>query len=265
MYLISEVAELHSITKKTLLHYERIGLFMPCKVDPQTGYRYYSYEQFPFLKQIIYLKDLGLSLEEIQELFKDRRFEPLIDKLKTRKEEVLDELKELNRVNLDLDYLIDHYTKIKHLDERDLYKPGIKLLKEHIVIYELCEGEANEKCVMMAYRNMLRKLLSLDKLTQMPYGTISLKTAKLYQDVGSFISIPYSFGLENELVLPEGKYAYMYKKGGYYDKESVEILVKWIKEQGYELVGDILDYSLVDYTFTNSSEEMIQELQIQIK
>ena len=59
-FMINEVASLHNMTRKTLHYYDKIGLFSPEYTDEKTGYRYYKREQFPFLKEIIYLKDLGL-------------------------------------------------------------------------------------------------------------------------------------------------------------------------------------------------------------
>lgn len=263
-YMINEVAKMHSVTKRTLLYYERIGIFMPHHVDEKTGYRYYVYEQFPFLKQIIYLKDLGLSLEDIQELLEHREFKPLIEMLQAQLSTNISEQNALAKVEKDLKYLIDYYEQVQHLDERDLNKPGIKLFNDRHIFYTLAD-ENNSRGVMMAYRKILRKLIEEDKFSQMHYGTIILNTESFYDKIGSFISLPYSFGFENEIIQKAGKYAYMYKKGGYYDPESLKVLLKWIEDNGYEVDGDIYDYSLVDYTFTKSEEEMIQEIQIKVK
>lgn len=263
-YLINEVAQMHKLTKRTLLYYERIGIFKPNYVDEETGYRYYSYDQFPYLKQIIYLKDLGFSLSEIKELLDDRQLEPLIESLRSQLDDILEEKNSLNRKEKDLRYLIDYYEKVQHLDGRDLNRPGIKLYNKRTIFYELAK-EKNERGVMFAYRKLLRDLIDKDMFSQMPYGTLILSSDEFYDQVGSFISLPHSFGFENELELESGKYAYMYKKGGYYDPKSVKILLDWIEENGYEVDGDIYDYSLMDYTFTKSSADMIQELQIKIK
>ena len=267
-FLINEVAKIHGLTKKTLLYYDRINLFKPEIVDEETGYRYYSYQQFPYLKQIIYLKNLEFSLEEIDELLQDRDFKVLIDKLESRLIDVDYQLDELTLVKKDLEFLIDYYQQVQFIDARDLYKPGIKLYNERIIFYQLCENENSKKEVMMAYRRMLRTLITLNIFSQMPYGTIAIKpsskTGSYYDSIGSFISLPKSMGLDNELVQERCKYAYMYKKGGYFDPESVSLLLKWVEDNGYEAVGNIYDYSLIDYTFTKSSEEMIQEIQVRI-
>lgn len=48
-----------------LRHYHRIGLFAPARVDPVTGYRYYTAAQLPAIGRIVALRDLGFGLAEI--------------------------------------------------------------------------------------------------------------------------------------------------------------------------------------------------------
>ena len=68
---ISEMAKLYGITRQTLIYYDEIDLFKPVKVDCK-GYRYYSRRQIPYLREICFLKSVGVSLKEILEHFKDR-------------------------------------------------------------------------------------------------------------------------------------------------------------------------------------------------
>lgn len=48
-----------------LRHYHEIGLLAPDHVDEVTGYRFYNGDQRETLRQIVTLKDLGLSLADI--------------------------------------------------------------------------------------------------------------------------------------------------------------------------------------------------------
>lgn len=45
MYTVGEFSRICQVSVKTLHHYDRIGLLTPFKVDPFTGYRYYTQEQ----------------------------------------------------------------------------------------------------------------------------------------------------------------------------------------------------------------------------
>ena len=71
MLKIGEFAHLSQVTVRTLRYYDEIGLLRPAHVDPWTGYRYYSQDQLSRLHRILTLKDLGLSLEQIEPLLDD--------------------------------------------------------------------------------------------------------------------------------------------------------------------------------------------------
>jgi DNA-binding transcriptional MerR regulator len=62
---IGDFSKLSLVSVRMLRYYEEMGLFQPARVDPFTGYRYYSFDQLPRLNRILALKDLGLTLEQI--------------------------------------------------------------------------------------------------------------------------------------------------------------------------------------------------------
>lgn len=64
--MIGKVASLYDITVQTLRHYDKIGLFRPEVINPETGYRYYSVVQLRQLEYILFLRQLQFSLPEIQ-------------------------------------------------------------------------------------------------------------------------------------------------------------------------------------------------------
>jgi DNA-binding transcriptional MerR regulator len=68
---IGEFSKVSHVPAKTLRYYDRIGLLEPAYVDPVTNYRYYSLDQLPRINQILTLKDLGLSLDQIGRLLED--------------------------------------------------------------------------------------------------------------------------------------------------------------------------------------------------
>jgi len=68
MFSIGEFARLGTVSVRTLRHYDEIGLLRPAKVDPQSGYRYYSASQLGQLNRIVALKELGLSLIQAKQL-----------------------------------------------------------------------------------------------------------------------------------------------------------------------------------------------------
>ncbi|TCC57532.1 MerR family transcriptional regulator [Kribbella pittospori] len=68
MFTIGDFAAFGQVSPRMLRHYDAIGLLRPAVVDAVSGYRYYSADQFSRLNRIIALKDLGFSLQQVQEI-----------------------------------------------------------------------------------------------------------------------------------------------------------------------------------------------------
>jgi len=47
MFSIGEFSHITRVTPRQLRHYEELGLFRPERIDPETGYRFYSALQLP--------------------------------------------------------------------------------------------------------------------------------------------------------------------------------------------------------------------------
>lgn len=64
---IGEFAELAGVTPRTIRYYEDLGLLGPCERS-EHGFRYYTDTELGRLKKIDFLKQIGLSLEEVGEV-----------------------------------------------------------------------------------------------------------------------------------------------------------------------------------------------------
>ncbi|MGI6055273.1 MAG: MerR family DNA-binding transcriptional regulator, partial [Clostridium sp.] len=58
-FSIGELSKLQNISRQTLIYYDKIGLFCPSYVDPDNGYRYYSWSQLDSLDTILIMKKIG--------------------------------------------------------------------------------------------------------------------------------------------------------------------------------------------------------------
>ena len=68
MLKIGDFSKVAQVSVKTLRYYGERGLLEPAWIDRFTGYRFYLLEQLPRLNRILALKDLGFSLDQIEEL-----------------------------------------------------------------------------------------------------------------------------------------------------------------------------------------------------
>lgn len=74
MKSISQVAKLTGISIRTLQYYDEIGLLKPSKLT-SSGYRLYDDDSLQTLQQILFFKELGFQLKEINEILKKPDFD----------------------------------------------------------------------------------------------------------------------------------------------------------------------------------------------
>jgi DNA-binding transcriptional MerR regulator len=72
MFRIGEFSQIARVSGRLLRYYDSIGLLRPVRIDPDSGYRYYSASQLPRLNRILALKELGLSLDQIAKMVDDK-------------------------------------------------------------------------------------------------------------------------------------------------------------------------------------------------
>ena len=122
---ISEMARIHGLTRQTLIYYDNIGLFKPERVD-SNGYRYYSWAQIPYLREICFLKHTGIPLKKIQEHFQNRTPEREVELLNRQRRVLECRIGDLQRLRGLLNIRIENYEKaILAAGGIDLFMGGI--------------------------------------------------------------------------------------------------------------------------------------------
>lgn len=98
MLAIGEFSKICGVTTKTLRYYSEIGLIIPCEVNTENGYRYYSIEQLKTMLFINRLKSQHFSLEEIKSIIdvdEDDRDSMLYTLLNKKRRDIQDGVKSL--------------------------------------------------------------------------------------------------------------------------------------------------------------------------
>jgi MerR family transcriptional regulator, thiopeptide resistance regulator len=86
MYTVSHLANIAGVSTRTLQYYDSIGLLKPAFVG-ENGYRYYDEGSVLNLQQILFYRELELSLKEIKEVIRDPSFE-ILEALKKQKMDI---------------------------------------------------------------------------------------------------------------------------------------------------------------------------------
>lgn len=98
-YKAGEMAKLAGVSRRTLHHYDEVGLLKPARTSP-AGYRLYGGAEVNRLQHILFYRELGLELAQIKALLDDPAFDE-----KSALESHLAELKQRRKR---LDTLIDN-------------------------------------------------------------------------------------------------------------------------------------------------------------
>ena len=122
--MIGKVASLYDITVQTLRHYDKIGLFRPEVINPDTGYRYYSVLQLRQLEYILFLRQLHFSLPEIQAAMDDLRAGAALTEILDRRD------RQLNADIQELQGLRDVIHGLLHIQETQPQPLGLVRIQE---------------------------------------------------------------------------------------------------------------------------------------
>lgn len=130
MFKIGEFSKLVRIPTATLRFYDQVGLLKPLKVDPFTGYRYYSVSQLPRLNRILALKGLGFSLEQIGEALDDGlTLEQMRGILRLRHAQISQQLVEMQSQLVEVESRLHQIEQEAHMPAYDvILKPVEPLL-----------------------------------------------------------------------------------------------------------------------------------------
>lgn len=91
-----EFAKLCKVNKQTLFYYDQIGLLTPV-LKKENGYRYYSIHQLELFFVIDLLKELGMSLGDIQQYMQNKSPEKFLSLMHRKKEEIVRKRQEIER------------------------------------------------------------------------------------------------------------------------------------------------------------------------
>ncbi|WP_018931976.1 MerR family transcriptional regulator [Gracilibacillus lacisalsi] len=267
LFSIGEMAKLHNTTMKTLRYYDQIGLLEPIQIDVNNGYRYYSTEQFEQLNTIQYLKGLGFSLKDIKSHLDHRDIDDFVNLLETQKRLTENKIKELERVNRKFENRIKDIKLAQGIGELGVVR--IVEMEERNVI-RLIENIGSEPEVELS----LRQLENLANMNSSIFiggvgFTVRIKNCedKKFDEYNSIFIIIEEEDIDSPLVtsFPKGKYASIYYNGDhtgsapYYKK-----LLHYIEENGYQIVGDAIERTIIDHYISKYKEDYLTEIQIPI-
>ncbi|MGD6943327.1 MerR family transcriptional regulator [Cytobacillus gottheilii] len=95
-YTVQKLGALAGVSTRTLRYYDEIGLLKPARIN-SSGYRIYGEKEVNALQQILFYRELGVSLEEIKEIVSSPDFNS-VAALKEHREKLLEKQRQLDQL-----------------------------------------------------------------------------------------------------------------------------------------------------------------------
>ncbi|WP_129793781.1 MerR family transcriptional regulator [Sphingosinicella sp. CPCC 101087] len=118
-YTVGEVAKVSGVSIRTLHHYDELGLLKPALVG-ENGYRFYGRQELQRLQQIMFHRELGLSLAEIRRILEEPEYDRLAA-LRNLRERMIEERRRSKRLLQTLENTIAELEGSKVMDAKKLF------------------------------------------------------------------------------------------------------------------------------------------------
>jgi DNA-binding transcriptional MerR regulator len=259
------------VTTESLRHYDRIGLLKPFSIDEKSKERFYTIYQYEKLGTIKELKQLGLSLKEIQLYFNNRNIDTAHELLEKELKVIDYKIQELTEIKKSV------ISKIEYLKvvEKISFEEKIELKEIHQDRYYLMSEEDIKDEVELSYE-VIKLEAKVGKIE--PYLPIfaSNRYAGLFSEYhlnlgGNFPKLGIQV-IENEVEhrelkkVQQGEFLTLKYKGSFWDSDTpIKKLINYAQSEGIEIESDILQIQWLDYSIIDNITELLYEIQIKTK
>lgn len=267
MYLTTgEFARLCGINKRTLFHYDEIGLLKPAYTS-ENGYRYYSHRQLDLFLNIHILKELKLPLKEIRSYLDNRTAELMIAMAKReilQIEREIAKLKELQHVLEDTVTFAEEGLNAKQGEIRLERQGEERLIRSGV----LAGGDPHS--AYLEWMNDFRKFEDLTQPDSSSFVGTMLETRQLLQKedlaVYFFVRTNSTRADLKTFIKPKGQYAVGYHHGSYdkLDKTYASIF-QFIEEQSLVPGEYAYEEYLIDEVAVKNAEDYVTRITMEVK
>ena len=263
LYKIGMFAAMNHVTIKALRHYDEQGLLKPEHVDETNGYRYYLASQIADLHQILSLKNMGFSLEDIRAI---QNGKPEKELLLAKKQEILKEIALLTAKLAQVEgYLAE--------ENLDLSSPVLIKSIPEVIVSTMQMRIDSYDCLFDLMPKMGEEMERLGCVCADPDYCFTHYLEAGYKEEDILIETCEAVTEQKEdtelvkfKVLPEVKEAAcIFHRGSYNTlSRSYATLLRFIEENGYEICGNIRESYIDGVWNKESEEEWLTEIQIPV-
>lgn len=241
-----EFAKLCKINKQTLFYYDQIGLFSP-QFKNDKGYRFYSIHQIELFFVIDLLKELGMSLDDIQQYTQNKSPETFLSMMYQKKDDIVKKRQEIEMKEKIIDAKIKLMKEASQLDFTQITLEHLPSMT--LYFSEKIENMADEGFVE-AISDFIDELYISHLDTGYPIGVLTKREQLLK---GEFSHYSY---LYMEQPHPKEGYPYFQTVEGNYligyhigDEKTIHYAYKRLFSEMDRLHLDLGSYALEEYIY----------------
>lgn len=261
-YTPNQIASFFSISRDTLLFYDRIGLFTPAK-RKSNGYRCYSSDQLNELDTILTLKDLGVPLAAIKEAVGDidtTSFLSILENKENFIKEKIDEWKSLLNI---VGTIRSSIEEASAAEKEKLYTKKHGDIPIIAIPIKNTEGSLTDDDEwQMAYSRLMAEA---DCKAIMNIGSIvRLEEARKYLG-GIYRELYATYAKPSGNAIPGGRYAYMFFQGSLDNLGSFyRKFFSALDATGLVPEGDIYEELTISTTVAKDEKEHVTKLMVRV-
>ncbi len=271
---IGKMAEMNHITVATLRLYDEMNLLKPRYIDEMTGYRYYDISQNARLDMIAYMKELGMSLAEIQDVLEKEDITLIETILVKKNEQLYEQMRELKARHNAVERAIASIERYRKSPTKGTI--SLEYIDRRYTYGQPCTDNFYEKDIVAFEKELLslRQTLSDQGFSQVHSYNVGtsiteenfLQEKFIPQD--TFIFVNYKDKLNNPdvKVLDSGMFACIYLDSFDEEIEYAKKLLEFCKERNWLISGDYICEVLTEFNvFDSEKRNMFLRLQVPIK
>lgn len=118
-YTVKKLAEVSGVSVRTLHWYDEVGLLNPA-YHGSNGYRYYEEDQLLLLQQILFFRELGFELKQIQKILKRTDFDKQAA-LRLHRKALLQNIAKTKQLIKTIDKTLEHMEGISKMKEKEMF------------------------------------------------------------------------------------------------------------------------------------------------
>lgn len=268
LFPIGEVSKLFHISVSSLRHYENIGLLSPEYISPDSGYRYYSTEQFEVLNTIRYLRALDMPLNEIEDFLKNKDISLISEKLRQQKQVVLKKQQELKRIEQKIERRLSWLSDAQStpLDTISLIQlPPCRIVWVDSSL-KISSSHDMETSIRKLDKSDAEAVVFLGKVG-LGISAEHLETRQTNRYDGIFLILDQEDIYKGKtLDLPEALCVRLRFRGSHTEAQAqYKKILEYIENHKMQIVGFSREITLIDYGITNDTEKFVTEICIPVK